>query len=335
MSESRFSVQARTDMSYEADLIADRRRLRGRVTVWRVLAFVALLALVVSGGLALFGDGVSRSRPHVARVKLDGLITGDQRTIDLINDVRRSSAVRAVVLRIDSPGGTTAGSEAVHDALRRLAGEKPVVAVVDTLAASGGYIAALGADRILVRETSLVGSIGVLFQYPNVTELLDSIGVNVEEVKSSPLKAAPSGLTPTSPEARAALESLVQDSFDWFKRLVRERRGFDDAQLARVADGRVFTGRQGIELKLVDQLGGEREAVTWLTAERAIARDLPVREWRRRSRGERFDLIGSAAFVAEVAGFERLAAAVDRLGGGMSARRLDGLLSLWHPEIEK
>lgn len=322
-------------MSYEADLIADRRRLRGRVTVWRVLAFVALLALVVSGGLALFGDGVSRTRPQVARVKLDGLITGDQRTIDLINDVRRSNAVRAVVLRIDSPGGTTAGSEAVHDALRRLAREKPVVAVVDTLAASGGYIAALGADRILVRETSLVGSIGVLFQYPNVTGLLDTVGVSVEEVKSSPLKAAPSGFAPTSPEARAALESLVQDSFDWFKRLVRDRRGFDEAQLARVADGRVFTGRQGVELRLVDQLGGEREAVAWLTAEREVAKDLPLREWRRRSRGETFDLLGSAAFVAEAAGFERLAAAVGRLGDGVGARRLDGLLALWHPELEK
>lgn len=322
-------------MSYEADLIADRRRLRGRVTVWRVLAFVALLLLVVVGGFAFFGEEVSRSRPHVARIKLDGLITGDQRTIDLINDVRRSNAVRAVVLRIDSPGGTTAGSEAVHDALRRLASEKPVVAVVDTLAASGGYIAALGADRILVREMSLVGSIGVLFQYPNVTGLLDSIGVSVEEVKSTPLKAAPSGVTPTTPEARAALEALVKDSFDWFKRLVRERRGFDEAELARVADGRVFTGRQGVELRLVDQLGGEREAVAWLTDERNIARDLPLRDWRRRSRSETFDLLGGAAFIAQAAGFERLATMVEKVGDGVTTRRLDGLLSLWHPELEK
>ncbi len=322
-------------MSYEADLIADRRRLRGRVTVWRALAFVALLGLVVLGGLVWFDGGVSRSRPHVARVTLDGLITGDQRTIDLIDDVRRASAVRAVVLRIDSPGGTTAGSEALHEALRLLARDKPVVAVVDTLAASGGYIAALGADRIVVRETSLVGSIGVLFQYPNVSGLLDSIGVGVEEVKSSPLKAAPNGFSPTSPEARAALDSLVQDSFDWFKRLVRERRGFSDAELARVADGRVFTGRQGIELRLVDQVGGERDALAWLTSERSIAKNLPVREWRRRSRDETFDLIGGAAFVAEAAGFERLAAAVGKLGGGMAVHRLDGLLALWHPEGEK
>lgn len=322
-------------MSYEADLIADRRRLRGRITTWRVLAFVAALALVVLGGLVWFDGGVSRSRPHVARVTINGVITGDQRTLDLINDVRRSSAVRAVVVRIDSPGGSAAGSEALHEALRLLARDKPVVAVVDTVAASGGYIAALGADRILVRETSLVGSIGVIFQYPNIGGLLDSIGVGVEEVKSTPLKAAPNGFSPTSPEARAALESLVQDSYDWFKRLVRERRGFSDTELVRVVDGRVFTGRQGIELRLVDQLGGERDALAWLTSERSIAKNLPVREWRRRSGDDTFDLIGGTAFVAEAAGFEKLAAMIGKLGGGIAANQLDGLLALWHPGGQK
>ncbi|MFC0217462.1 protease-4 [Pseudochelatococcus lubricantis] len=321
-------------MGYEADLIADRRRLRGRVTLWRALAFVALIAVAVVAGFSLREGGLSASRPHVARVTIDGLITGDQRTLDLIGDVRKSSAVQAVILRIDSPGGTTAGSEALHEALRRLAAEKPVVAVVDTLAASGGYIAALGADRIVARETSLVGSIGVLFQFPNVTGLLDSVGVSVEEVKSSPLKAAPNGFSPTSPEARAALESLVRDSFDWFKRLVRERRGYDDAGLARVADGRVFTGRQGVDLRLVDELGGEREAVAWLARERGVAEGLPLREWRRSLRDRSFGFLSGATLVAQAAGFERLAAFFGGLDAGAGVRRLDGLLALWHPEVE-
>ncbi|MFT0891264.1 signal peptide peptidase SppA [Pseudochelatococcus sp. G4_1912] len=322
-------------MSYEADLIADRRRLRGRLSFWRVLAFIAAFSLLIIGGLMVTNGKVPTSRPHVARVVLDGLITGDQRTIDLINDVRRNNSVQAVVVRIDSPGGTTAGSEALFDALRRLSDAKPVVAVVDTLAASGGYIAALGADRIIARETSLVGSIGVLFQYPNISGLLGTVGVSVEEVKSSPLKAAPNGFSPTSPEARAALESLVKDSFDWFKRLVRERRGYDDASLARVADGRVFTGRQGVELKLVDQLGGEREAMTWLTSERGIATGLPVREWKRRSRDQAFNFLSGAAWMADVAGFEELATFFGRLNVGLGTQHLDGLLALWQPHVEK
>ena len=108
-----------------------------------------------------------------------------------------------VIVHIDSPGGTTAGSEQLYDSLRAVAAKKPMVVVVDGLAASGGYIAAMAADHIVAQDTSLVGSIGVLFQYPNFTELLKTIGVKVEEVKSSPLKAAPNGFEPTSPEAHA------------------------------------------------------------------------------------------------------------------------------------
>ena len=163
-------------------------------------------------------------------------------------------------MHIDSPGGTTAGSEQLYDSLMRLKAEKPMVVVVDGLAASGGYIAAIGADHIVAQQTSLVGSIGVLFQYPNVTELLKTLGVKVEEIKSSPLKAAPNGFEPTSPEARAAIESIVKDSYAWFRGLVQERRQMDGAALDRVADGRVFTGRQASTLKLIDQLGDERTA---------------------------------------------------------------------------
>ena len=121
-----------------------------------------------------------------------------------------------------------------------------MVVVVDGLAASGAYIAALSSEHIIAQDTSLVGSIGVLFQYPNFTDVLKTIGIKVEEIKSSPLKAAPNGFEPTSPEARAAIEAIVLDSYAWFKGLVKDRRQMDDAQLARVADGRVFTGRQAV-----------------------------------------------------------------------------------------
>jgi protease-4 len=134
----------------------------------------------------------------------------------------------ALKLHINSPGGTTAGSEQLYDALVRLKAKKPLVVVVEGLAASGGYITAIAADHIVAQQSSLVGSIGVLFQFPNFTELMKTVGVKVEEVKSSPLKAAPNGFEPTSPEARAALDALVKDSYAWFRGLVKERRGMDD-----------------------------------------------------------------------------------------------------------
>ena len=126
-----------------------------------------------------------------------------------------------MLVSIDSPGGTTTGAERLYDAIRRLSVKKPTVAVVGTLAASGGYIAALGADEIVAQGNSLVGSIGVLVEYPNFAKLLDKIGVKVENVKSAPLKASPNGFEPTTPEARAALASIVDDSFVWFKELVK------------------------------------------------------------------------------------------------------------------
>ena len=199
-------------------------------------------------------------------------------------------------MHINSPGGTTAGSEQLYDALVRLKAKKPLVVVVEGLAASGGYIAAIAADHIIAQQSSLVGSIGVLFQYPNFTELLKTVGVKVEEVKSSPLKAAPNGFEPTSPEARAALDALVKDSYAWFRGLVKERRGMDDALLEKVADGRVFTGRQAIDLKLVDQLGDEKTAVAWLVAEKKVKSELPVRDYKLDSALRRSDIPADGGF---------------------------------------
>ena len=228
-----------------------------------------------------------------------------------------------------SPGGTTTGSERLYEEVRRVAEKKPVVAVVGTVAASGAYIAALAADTIVARGNSLVGSIGVLFQYPNVSKLLNNWGVEVETIKSSPLKAAPNGLEPTSPEAREAVASLVADSFAWFKALVQERRKLDDAELAKVSDGRVFTARQGVPLKLVDLIGGQREAIDWLVANKGIAKDMPVREWKKKSSLERLGLVGAAAGLARVAGLESIAGFLEKSILLERSGELDGLLAIW------
>ena len=215
-------------MSLDADLIVDRRRMRRKLTFWRVVAvLVAIAGVVALAAPVRRGEVLTAGGDYIARVKVTGLIRNDQDRADSLEKLAKSGA-KAVIVHVDSPGGTTAGSEQLHNSLRQVAAEKPLVVVVDGLAASGGYIAAMSADHIVAQGTSLVGSIGVLFQYPNVSELLKTIGVKVEEVKSSPLKAAPNGYEPTSPEARAALESLVKDSYDWFRGMVRDRRKMDE-----------------------------------------------------------------------------------------------------------
>ncbi len=267
-------------MSLDADLIVDRRRMRRKLTFWRVLA-VLFIAVVVVGAAAFLGrrGGFPGVGDYIARVTIQGLIRDDQERVQQLERLGQSKAARAVIVHVDSPGGTTAGSEQLFDALTRLKERKPLVIVVDGLAASGGYITAIAGDHIVAKQTSLVGSIGVLFQYPNFTDLLDKLGVKVESIKSSPLKAAPSGFEPTSPEARAAIESIIKDSYAWFRGLVQDRRHLNDEELQAVADGRVFTGHQGIGLKLVDELGDERTGIAWLAKEKSISDKLPVRDF--------------------------------------------------------
>lgn len=322
-------------MSSDADLLADRRSLRRKLSLWRLLAVAGVVGAAVIGGLAWSGRTPgSLSQSHIARVTISGFISGDRRTLDLIKSVEDGNAA-AVLVKIDSPGGTTTGSEALHDALRRLAAKKPMVAVVDGLAASGGYIAALGSDRIVARQTSLVGSIGVLFQFPNVGRLMDTIGVKLEEVKSSPLKAAPNGFEPTSPEARAALQRVVDDNYDWFKRMVRDRRRLADTELAAVSDGRVHSGRQAVTLKLVDEIGGEPEAIAWLEHEKGVAKDLKVRDWRRRAESSSYGLWSAGEALARAAGLETVATIIARAADQPIGLRLDGPLALWQPALEK
>jgi protease IV len=322
-------------MSLDSDVIVDRRRIRRKLTFWRVIAALVAIGAIVTVGLLATPDARSTfsTSGSIARVHIDGLIRSDADRVEALERLENSRAA-AVVVHINSPGGTTAGSEQLYDALVRLKAKKPLAVVVEGLAASGGYITAIAADHIVAQQTSLVGSIGVLFQIPNFTELLKTVGVKVEEVKSSPLKAAPNGYEPTTPEARAALDSLVKDSYAWFRSLVKERRGMDDALLEKVADGRVFTGHQAIDLKLIDQLGDEKTAVAWLVAQKGVKSGLPVHEYKLAPRfGDLTFLRAAASITLDALGLSSVARQIEQAGLTQAVDRLslDGMLALWQP----
>lgn len=323
-------------MPDDAEYIADRRRLRRKITFWRVVGFLALVLAVGAIGwrMADFDGGVGPGRDHVARVSIGGVIFNDRDVAEMLEELAETPSVRGVVVSIDSPGGTTTGAEELYAAIRRVAEVKPTVAFVDGMAASGGYIAALAADRIVSRQTAIVGSIGVLIQSPNVSDLLDRIGVEVVEVKSTPLKAAPSALTPIDPAAVEAIQIVIDDTYDWFVDLVGERRPLTTAQVERVSDGRVHNGRQALALGLVDALGTEADAIRWLEEERAVPADLPVRDWEPDRDDDPFDVFASAAVLARLAGFETLSATLSAASTSHRALQLDGLLVLWQPRLE-
>jgi protease-4 len=317
-------------VSLDADTLADRRRLKRRLFFWRFGAVVAvalaLIVLVSDGGFPL-------RQSHIARVTVSGVIVDDRYQQEMLEKIADDGNVKAVILFIDSPGGTTTGSEALYEAVRELAEKKPVVAVLGTVAASGGYIAALSADHIVARGNTITGSIGVLFQWTQLQDMLGKIGVEMKEVKSSPLKAEPSPFHKTDPRALAATQEMIDASYDWFLRLVSERRAMDEATARRLGDGRVYTGWQAVENGLVDQLGGEDVAIAWLSTAHDIDEDLPVTDW-----DPRYPELGFAGFMGRAMGHAFgeavLVAADDLTGKTQQAKRLtlDGLTSVWQPD---
>ncbi len=315
-------------MAQDAEALIERRKLRRKLTVWRI-AFLLLLAVLIAAIASYSMRGANYATPHVAKVRIEGTIFENEELLKRLNKIADDDAVKGVILILDSPGGTTVGGESIYEAVRKIAQKKPVVTQVGTLAASAGYMIASASDHIIARQTSIVGSIGVLFQYPDLSKLLDTIGVKVETIKSSPLKAEPNYFSPASDEAKAMIRNMIMDSYDWFVGIVQERRSFTHEQALALANGAVFTGRQALQNKLIDGLGGEEEAITWL-ASKGVSKDLPKLEWKAVSSDTGFslrDLIIHAG--ARLLGVPQEADAMlkeiakDRIF-------LDGLLSVWH-----
>ncbi|HEX9702626.1 MAG TPA: S49 family peptidase, partial [Rhodospirillales bacterium] len=200
-------------MSLDPDYVVERRRLKRRLTFWRVLGIVA----IVAAGVAVAGrfDLIKRQN-HVARIAIDGIILDDRDREEALKDVANDRRAKALLVKIDSPGGTYVGGEALYQALRRVAKKKPVVALMGTTATSAGYMTALASDHIVARASSLTGSIGVIMQTADVTGLLDKLGIKPETIKSGPLKAQPNPMEPFTPDARKATEAVIKDFFDMF-----------------------------------------------------------------------------------------------------------------------
>jgi len=312
-------------VSLDADTLMDRRRLKRRLFFWRagaVLAVVvALIAVMAERGLP--------GRSHVARVEVGGVVVDDRLQREMLEKIAGNSSVKAVIIAIDSPGGTTTGSEALYEAIRAVAAEKPVVAVLGTVAASGGYIVAMSADHIVARGNTITGSIGVIFQWAQLEELLKHIGIEMREVKSTPLKAEPNPFHQPSPESLRVTKELIDSSYDWFLRLVAERRGMDEETARRIGDGRIFTGWQAVENGLVDEIGGEEQALAWLAAEHGLNPDLPVQTWQ-----PAYPEFGFAGFVGRTMGEAIIVAGEVVAGKTQQTKRLtlDGLTSVWQPD---
>lgn len=303
-------------MAYESDYLVDRRRLKRRLTFWRVLAVVAIVA-AIAAAFGRLGDTVVGG-DFIARVTIDGIIVQDDQRLKVLRDLAKNTSVKAVILRIDSPGGTVVGGETLYRTILDLGSKKPVVAVMDGVAASAAYMTAIAADRLFAREGTLTGSIGVILQATEVTKLLEMIGVSARSFKSGSLKAAPSPLERITPDVEKATQALIDEMYRMFRDMVLERRKMKPADASRFADGRIFTGRQALTNGLIDQIGGEKEAIAWLESEKGVPADLSIRRVKvDRDVDDLFDRLDSLARKTILS--ERLT--------------LDGLISVWHPQL--
>jgi protease IV len=282
---------------------------------WRSLAVLLLVAAVLVGfrGHGLIGGGV-----YVARVSVDGIIANEDDLARRITALGDDRAAKAVILAIDSPGGSATAGEVLHDAIARVAARKPVVAVMGGTAASAGYMIAVPAARIFARQGTLTGSIGVYLQTAEISGLLDRLGIATEAVKSGPLKDQPSLFEKTTPEGHQMLQGLVMDYYNQFVDMVARGRHMDPATVRRLADGRPYTGHQAQLLGLVDQIGGEHEARLWLAQAKGVPADLAARA------------VGQTGFAQRALG-ESLAGLSEAAWKSFVSQwlRLDGVWALW------
>ena len=318
-------------MSLETEAVLDRRALRRRLSAWRTGFLIA--AVVAAGALAYAMGGPDLTRPrHIARVTIEGLITEDRPQLQMLQRLATAKNVSGVILSINSGGGTTTGGEALFEAIRNLAKNKPVVAQFGTVAASAAYICGLSADHIVARGNSITGSVGVIFQWPEVSGLLDKLGVKMNEIKSGPLKAEPGLFAPVTPGGRQAAEQMVAESQIWFLGLVKSRRGVDTAVIPGLEQGRVFSGREALTYKLVDEIGGEDEAIKWLESRPGVTPGLRVIDWQPR-RDNSFsvfrEMVGATAGLWQRSGDDGgIWQTIDTIRSRLS---LDGLVSVWQP----
>lgn len=322
-------------MSLDADIMIERRRLKRLASFWRIGAIAAILIAVLVG-ISRDEQTAASFVPHVARVKISGIITEDREQLKLLDKLAKSTTARAVIVHINSPGGTTAGGEALYGAIREISAKKPVTAVFGTAATSAAFMTGIATDHIVARGNSITGSVGVIFQWADVSDMLGKLGVKVEEVKSGPLKAVPTPFKPADEKGMQLTSELVAESQVWFLSLVTERRKLSPETLEQVKTGRVFTGRQALANGLIDAIGDEATARAWLEKEKNISKDLSVIDWVPEGTGA-----GGLASMAGRAFVSLFKSAVPDLAhlfpenGALVAHGLDGLVSVWQLQKEQ
>ena len=315
-------------MSFETESVLDRRRLRRKLGTWRALAVLAVVAAIAVASYYVAQPQRLLGQEQIARIEISGLITDDRKRLKLLKKIRNSDHVKGVIVYINSPGGMTTAAESIFNAIRQIAEKKPVVAQFGTVAASAAYIAGLATDHIVAHGNTITGSVGVIMQWPEFTGLLDKVGIKMNEVKSGKLKAEPSPFKPESPDSRAITEEMIAEGQEWFLGLVTDRRKIATSAIPGLEEGRVYLGRTALKHKLIDEIGGEEQAVNWLIKKEKLKVDIKVIDWKP---AQDNIWLGRGAMTSILSYFGIGNGIADAARHQLGLSSLDGLISVWQP----
>ena len=228
-----------------------------------LLVVVGVVMLILIYGVALLrgtDEPFSRS-DRVGVVEITGVISSSRDAIELMDRYERDSHVRAVVIRIDSPGGGVVPAQEIYDRVGRLKKKKKVVISMGSVAASGGYYIACAGDRVIANPGTITGSIGVIIQFSQVRRLLDKIGVEPTVIKGGKYKDVGSPVREMTADERALIQGVVDDIYDQFLDAVATGRAISKDEVRSLAEGKIYTGKQALALGLIDELGNEKHAI--------------------------------------------------------------------------
>ncbi len=213
---------------------------------------------------------------HIAHVKIQGVVYQNKALLKVLKAIEKENSVKGLILEINTPGGGVVAAEIIYNHIKRIKKKKPIIASVSTLATSAGYLIASATDRIYAHKTSIIGSIGVLMQWPDFKDLLDNVGIKSKTLRSGKFKALPNPAEDTPAYVIEDLQNKIDEMHTWFVDIVTKERSIPLSKIPAMTDGRVFTGMTSIKMGLIDAIGNMDDGVEWLKEQKQLEEDMEV-----------------------------------------------------------
>tara|TARA_B100000989_G_scaffold85102_1_gene61094 strand:- start:2930 stop:3823 length:894 start_codon:yes stop_codon:yes gene_type:complete len=226
--------------------------------------------------LFLLNSYINKDNPFIAKLSIDSIIMNNPELIKQLELLKNNKNLRAVLVDVNSPGGTVVGSKEIYDNLKKISEKIPVAISMKEVAASGGYMVALAGNKIFCYEGTITGSVGVIMQSVNIEKLLESLGIEPVIFKSGELKAKPNPIEKLSSSDKDIIQKIIKSIHESFLTMVKNNRKISEENLKIISDGRIFTGIEAKKINLVDEIGSEKDALDWLKAETKLEKDIDV-----------------------------------------------------------